>query len=51
MIPRLTLKSGRVLELPPGRFIEETEFEKQEIEFKRLQDAETRYSAENKVRS
>lgn len=42
----LTLKSGRVLELPPGRFIEETEFERLEIEFKRLQDAETRLTAE-----
>jgi hypothetical protein len=43
----LTLKSGRVLDLPPGRFIEELEFEKTEIEFKRLQDTETRLTAEN----
>ena len=42
----LTLKSGRVLDLPPGRYIEEIEFEKLEIEFKRLQDAETRLTAE-----
>lgn len=42
----LTLKSGRVLELPPGRFIEEVEFMRMEIEFKRLQDAETRLTAE-----
>jgi hypothetical protein len=42
----LTLISGRVLELPPGRFIEEFEFMRMEIEFKRLQDAETRLTAE-----
>jgi hypothetical protein len=42
----LTLISGRVLELPPGRFIEEFEFMKWEIEIKRLQDAETRLTAE-----
>jgi hypothetical protein len=42
----LTLKSGRVLELPPGRFIEETEFERMEAEHRRLQEAETRLTAE-----
>lgn len=42
----LTLKSGRVFELPPGRYIEEIEFERLEIEHKRLQDAETRLTAE-----
>lgn len=43
----LVLKSGHELALPPGRFIEEMEFEKWEIELKRLQDAETRLTAEN----
>ena len=44
----LTLKSGRVLELPPGRFVEEKTFASHDDEVKRLQDAETRLTAENK---
>ncbi len=44
----LTLKSGRVLELPPGRFTEERTFEKDETELKRLQDQETKLGAENR---
>lgn len=44
----LTLKSGRVLDLPPGRFVEESAFAANEAEEKRLQEAETRLTAENK---
>ncbi len=43
----LTLPSGRVLELPPGRYIAEPTFEKDEIELKRLQELEVRLTAEN----
>lgn len=42
----LTLKSGRVLELPPGRFIEEDAFQRMEAAYKAAQEKATRAAAE-----
>lgn len=43
----LILKSGRTLDLSPGRYITEEKFSAFELETKRLQEAEIRLKAEN----
>jgi len=44
----IVTKGGSELELPPGYFISEPDFDKLDTEFRRLQDQETRLEAENK---
>lgn len=43
----LEVPSGKRLELPPGRFYPDPDFTKLDAEFRRLQDVETRLTAEN----
>lgn len=44
----LTTEKGAVVNLPPVRIVDEESWGTLEIEFKRLQDLETRLGAENK---
>ncbi len=42
----LTVSNGKTYELPPGRFLSEPFFEKKDQELRRLQELETRLTAE-----
>jgi hypothetical protein len=44
----VTTRGGSTLQLPPGYFLDEDLWKKLDNEVKRLQDAETRLTAENK---
>ena len=44
----LSTDSGTKLDLPPSYVLDEPSFSKLDVEMKRLQDAETRLTAENK---
>jgi hypothetical protein len=43
----LTTDGGSVLRLPPGQFLSDAQWSKLDLEMRRLQDAETRLTAEN----
>jgi hypothetical protein len=43
----VTTQKGSVLTLPPGYFLDEPTWKDKDAEMRRLQDAETRYKAEN----